>query len=67
MPVLSAMGTVLRTGAVGSGQAMKALNNLVSTGGFLIGIEALLIGQRKSGRRLCHECVARIRAGQDFR
>jgi len=47
MPVLSAMGTtVLRTGAVGSGQAMKALNNLVSSGGFLIGIEALLIGQQ---------------------
>ncbi|MGH7042281.1 MAG: NAD(P)-dependent oxidoreductase, partial [Acetobacteraceae bacterium] len=47
MPVLSAMGSqVLRTGAVGSGQAMKALNNLVSTGGFMIGIEALLIGQR---------------------
>jgi 3-hydroxyisobutyrate dehydrogenase len=46
MPVLSAMGTVLRTGGVGSGQAMKALNNLVSTGGFLIAIEALLIGQR---------------------
>jgi 3-hydroxyisobutyrate dehydrogenase len=47
MPVLSAMGSnVLRTGAVGSGQAMKALNNLVSAGGFLIGIEALLIGQR---------------------
>ena len=37
---------MLRTGAVGSGQAMKALNNLVSAGGFLIGIEALLIGQR---------------------
>jgi len=47
MPVLAAMGSnVLRTGAVGSGQAMKALNNLVSAGGFLIGIEALLIGQR---------------------
>jgi 3-hydroxyisobutyrate dehydrogenase len=47
MPVLSAMGSsVLRTGAAGSGHAMKALNNLVSTGGFLIGIEALLIGQR---------------------
>jgi 3-hydroxyisobutyrate dehydrogenase len=47
MPVLSAMGTsVLRAGAVGSGQAVKALNNLVSTGGFLIGIEALLMGQR---------------------
>ncbi|WP_428493209.1 NAD(P)-dependent oxidoreductase [Rhodopila sp.] len=47
MPLLSAMGaSVLKTGAVGSGQAMKALNNMVSTGGFLIGIEALLIGQR---------------------
>jgi 3-hydroxyisobutyrate dehydrogenase len=47
VPVLKAMGSsVLRTGGVGSGQAMKALNNLVSTGGFLIGIEALLIGQR---------------------
>jgi 3-hydroxyisobutyrate dehydrogenase len=47
MPILQAMGTsVLRTGPVGSGHAMKALNNLVSTGGFLIGIEALLIGQR---------------------
>jgi len=47
MPVLAAMGSnVLRTGSVGSGQAMKALNNLVSAGGFLIGIEALLIGQR---------------------
>ena len=47
MPVLSAMGSsALRTGGVGTGQAMKALNNLVSAGGFLIGIEALLIGQR---------------------
>jgi 3-hydroxyisobutyrate dehydrogenase len=47
MPVLAAMGSsVLRTGGVGSGQAMKALNNLVSAGGFLIGIEALLIGKR---------------------
>ena len=47
MPVLSSMGSsVLRTGGIGSGQAMKALNNLVSAGGFLIGIEALLIGQR---------------------
>src|SRR5271166_5013352 len=47
MPVLRAIGTsVLPTGAVGSGQAMKALNNLVSAGGFLIGIEALLIGQK---------------------
>ncbi|MDB5317490.1 MAG: putative hydroxyacid dehydrogenase/reductase [Rhodospirillales bacterium] len=46
-PVLRAMGTSIhRCGGVGAGQAMKALNNLVSAGGFLIGIEALLIGQR---------------------
>lgn len=46
-PILLAMGTTIhRVGAVGAGQAMKALNNLVSAGGFLIGIEALLIGQR---------------------
>lgn len=46
-PVLKAMGTSIhRCGPIGAGQAMKALNNLVSAGGYLIGIEALLIGQR---------------------
>jgi 3-hydroxyisobutyrate dehydrogenase len=46
-PLLRAMGSsVTHVGGVGAGQAMKALNNLVSAGGFLIGIEALLIGQR---------------------
>jgi 3-hydroxyisobutyrate dehydrogenase len=46
-PLLRCMGTTItRIGAVGAGQAMKALNNLVSAGGFLIGIEALLIGQK---------------------
>jgi 3-hydroxyisobutyrate dehydrogenase len=44
--LLAAIGTsVHHCGGVGAGQAMKALNNLVSAGGFLIGIEALLIGQ----------------------
>jgi 3-hydroxyisobutyrate dehydrogenase len=46
-PVLAALGaSVHHCGGVGAGQAMKALNNLVSAGGFLIGIEALLIGQK---------------------
>jgi 3-hydroxyisobutyrate dehydrogenase len=46
-PLLRAMGTsIARVGPVGAGQAMKALNNLVSAGGYLIGIEALLMGQR---------------------
>ena len=45
-PLLRSMGTtIMRTGPVGSAHAMKALNNLVSAGGFLLGIEALLIGQ----------------------
>ena len=46
-PVLRTMGSsIIRTGPVGTAHAMKALNNLVSAGGFLIGIEALLIGQK---------------------
>jgi 3-hydroxyisobutyrate dehydrogenase len=46
-PVLRAMGTSIhRCGGIGAGQAMKALNNLVSAGGFLIAVEALLMGQR---------------------
>jgi len=46
-PVLRAMGkSVIRAGGIGCGQAMKSLNNLVSAGGFLIAIEALLIGKK---------------------
>ncbi|MFO7746846.1 MAG: NAD(P)-dependent oxidoreductase [Orrella sp.] len=46
-PVLSCMGQAIEpTGDVGSAHAMKALNNLVSAGGFLIGVEALMIGKR---------------------
>ncbi len=46
MPILNALGKVIPTGKVGTGHAMKALNNLVSSAGFLIGIEALIIGSR---------------------
>ena len=46
-PVLEVMsGKVFRTGPLGSGQAMKALNNLTSAGALILTIEALLIGQR---------------------
>jgi 3-hydroxyisobutyrate dehydrogenase len=45
-PLLSAMGSATyRCGPVGSGHAMKALNNLVSATGPLVSIEALLLGQ----------------------
>ncbi len=45
-PVLEAMGTVHRTGPLGSGHAMKALNNFVSAAGLIATCEALIIGQR---------------------
>ena len=46
-PVLNCMGTAIQhTGDVGTAHAMKALNNLVSAGGFLIAAEALMIGKR---------------------
>jgi len=46
-PVLRCMGSsVVRAGPVGAAHAMKALNNLMSAAGFLIGAEALLIGRK---------------------
>jgi 3-hydroxyisobutyrate dehydrogenase len=46
-PLLRLMGArIFRTGALGSGQAMKALNNLCSAGALILTVEALLIGQR---------------------
>ena len=45
-PVLDVLGSsVHRCGPVGAGQAMKALNNLVSAAGLLIAVEAVRIGQ----------------------
>ena len=46
-PVLSTMGDRLfRTGPLGCGHAMKALNNYVAAAGFTAAAEALIIGQR---------------------
>lgn len=46
-PLLQAMGSrIYATGAVGSGQAMKSLNNFVSAAGLVATCEAVLIGQR---------------------
>jgi len=45
-PVLKAMGSIHRTGALGSGHAMKALNNYVSAAGLIATAEALTVGQR---------------------
>jgi 3-hydroxyisobutyrate dehydrogenase len=46
-PLFEAMGAqIFATGPLGSGHAMKALNNLVSAAGLLASAEALLIGRR---------------------
>jgi len=46
-PLLSSMGDKLfETGALGSGHAMKALNNFVAASGYTAAAEALLIGKR---------------------
>jgi len=45
--VLASMGArIFETGVLGSGHALKALNNLVSAAGLIAAAEALLIGRR---------------------
>jgi len=45
-PVLETMGeSIIRTGAAGSGHAIKALNNFVYAAGLLASVEALRVGE----------------------
>lgn len=44
-PALAAMGSVVRTGPLGSGHAMKLLNNYLSASGLAAACEAVLIGR----------------------
>jgi 3-hydroxyisobutyrate dehydrogenase len=44
-PVLLSMGTIHRTGGLGSGHALKALNNYVSAAGLRAASEALQVGK----------------------
>src|SRR5438094_6420729 len=46
-PLLRATGSsIFRTGALGSGHAMKALNNYVSAAGLVAAVEALQVGRK---------------------
>jgi len=46
-PLLAAMGaSIFATGPLGSGHAMKALNNYVSAAGLVAAAEAILVGRR---------------------
>lgn len=46
LPLLEPLGRVIRTGDLGSGHAMKALNNLLSAAGLLAAAEVLQVGRR---------------------
>ncbi len=45
-PALETMGRVFRTGPLGSGHALKALNNYVSAAGLVAACEAVIVGRR---------------------
>ncbi|MBM9509112.1 NAD(P)-dependent oxidoreductase [Actinacidiphila acididurans] len=45
-PLLTLLGTIYRSGGVGSGHAVKALNNLMSATHLLVTSEAILAGRR---------------------
>ena len=46
-PVLESMGKrVVHTGVIGTGHALKSLNNTIGAAGFLIATEAFLVGKR---------------------
>jgi 3-hydroxyisobutyrate dehydrogenase len=45
-PALTALGRVIRVGGVGSGHAVKALNNLLSASHLLLASEAIVAGER---------------------
>jgi len=45
-PILECMGKVVHAGKPGAGQAAKALNNLLSAAGFLVGVETMLVARR---------------------
>ena len=46
VPLLETMGKVFRTGPLGSGHALKALNNFLSASGLAAACEALIVGKK---------------------
>jgi 3-hydroxyisobutyrate dehydrogenase len=66
-PVLISMGERLfRTGPLGSGHAMKALNNYVAAAGMAAACEALLIGQRFGLKGETMVDIMNVSTGKNF-
>jgi 3-hydroxyisobutyrate dehydrogenase len=66
-PILAAMGKRLfRTGPLGSGHAMKALNNFVAAAGFTAACEALIVGERFGLDRAVMLDILNASSGRNF-
>jgi 3-hydroxyisobutyrate dehydrogenase-like beta-hydroxyacid dehydrogenase len=66
-PILASMCTWLfRTGALGTGHAMKTLNNYVSAAGLVAGLDALVIGYRAGLDPMTMMEVMRVGTGRNF-
>jgi 3-hydroxyisobutyrate dehydrogenase len=66
-PVLACMGDRLfETGSLGSGHAMKALNNFVAAAGYAAAAEALLIGKRFGLSQAVMVDILNVSTGRNF-
>lgn len=65
-PVLGALGRLFRTGPLGSGHAMKALNNYAAASAYTAAAEALAIGRRYGLRPSTMIDVLNASTGRSF-
>lgn len=66
-PVLRMMGDrIFRTGGIGTGHAMKALNNYVAAAGFAAGAEAMILGERFGLDPAVALDVMKVSTGRNF-
>lgn len=66
-PLLLSMGKQLfETGSLGTGHAMKALNNYIAAAGYTAAVEALLIGQRFGLNQETMVDILNVSTGRNF-
>jgi 3-hydroxyisobutyrate dehydrogenase len=66
-PLLQCMGKQLfETGSLGTGHAMKALNNYIAAAGFTAAVEALMIGQRFGLNQETMVDILNVSTGRNF-
>ena len=66
-PLLLCMGKQLfETGSLGTGHAMKALNNYIAAAGYTAAVEALLIGQRFGLNQETMVDILNVSTGRNF-